>query len=99
MIKWEYTLVLRRRTWERKSKDFYYAGAQWETKVNDEWKQISIDDYINSLGKDGWELVSVVAESSHLGEAEPNLLKAPINNIAGFTDAEKWIFKRATAEK
>lgn len=68
MQKWEYKIILRQRH------TGLFSNWEWD---ND------IEAILPELGEEGWELVSVVPESSAWGE-----------NNSGVTTEEKWVFKR-----
>ena len=71
MQKWEYKVLFRARG---------YKGG-FSNKATD-WNK-NIVGGLQSMGENGWELVSVVPRSSYTGEL-----------AAGFTSEESWIFKR-----
>jgi hypothetical protein len=81
--KWEYKTIFRQRGWEGKqeSRGWHDAGA---------WN-INIDEEIQKLGEEGYELVAISPRSGRLGGRSDNL--TPID-YAGYTDEELWVFKR-----
>ena len=105
MQKWEYKLVFRCREWAELRKNLLplWAG-DWKTVMEDDTaKEIDIIAYMNELGEQGWELVSIVAESGiHGGASTIHGSTTPIlgeirglsTDYAGFVNEEKLIFKR-----
>lgn len=68
MQKWEYKVINTQRS------AGFFSSYKWD---------IEVEEMLPELGEEGWELISVIAESSAWGE----------NNTGATTD-EKWIFKR-----
>jgi hypothetical protein len=81
MQKWEYKMVYRSREISGGEKGYFYAG---------EWKVKDIEATINSLGAEGWELVSAWPRSDYGGETS----NFGGHIIAGMTTSEVWMFKR-----
>ena len=69
MKQWEYKLLERSRSYK------LFGG-------HTNWLQ-DIHNALSDLGKEGWELVSVITRSSNAGVPS-----------AGFTTDETWVFKR-----
>lgn len=68
MQKWEYKIVMCQRN------AGFFSGYEWDRDM---------EEILPQLGDEGWELVSVIPESSAWGE-----------NNSGATTEEKWVFKR-----
>lgn len=68
MQKWEYKIITCQRSIG------LFSNYEWDK---------DIESMLPGLGEEGWELISVVPESSAWGE-----------NNSGSTNEEKWIFKR-----
>ena len=106
MQKWEYLQLLRARPFADYEGVDYFVPGEWKTTVNGQL--VEMDDYLKELGEQGWELVSVVAESDLCGGIRETggkiktqsigkmVVDIPMESadIAGFTTREKWIFKR-----
>jgi hypothetical protein len=88
MQQWEYMTFIQRRGWRDREKDgpFSFTGA-WNPDILPE---------LPKLGKEGWELVSVVAQSSVVGGWEVSTMpKTSIAlDYAGLTTERLWVFKR-----
>ena len=101
MQKWEYKLVLMVRDDKPCPEDQVpLVAAAWKMRMKDgRCKEINPMEYINKLGAQGWELVSVVAESDNMGGLVQNRVVngrgySPSVDFAGFTTSEKLYFKR-----
>jgi hypothetical protein len=106
MQKWDYKLILRyREDWTRGEKKAFYEAGDWITVIDKKAVKADMEQYACDLGNQGWELVSVVAESTTLGGATyingftANMLgggktEGMFTDFAGFHDTEKWVFKR-----
>jgi hypothetical protein len=85
MQKWEYKTILRSRGWgpdpQLGNKAMWMVAGSWD---------VGLDDLLEQLGNEGWELVSVSPRSSYLGGATGN----GGLDYAGYTSQELWIFKR-----
>jgi len=100
-------MLTRSRGWKAKEEDTsYHRPGAWEGLFEDEEKLPPSANHrsrIGELGQQGWELVSVVAESSNLGgmgvtsgsiiAASGHILGESLD-YAGYTTHEKWIFRR-----
>ena len=88
MQKWEYIYIIRERGWEKNG----HAG-KWVTKFYPPQGEVGNDpdDFMAALGEQGWELVSAWPVSSYLGGHNTNVGS---DDFAGFSDQEKWVFKR-----
>jgi len=110
MQKWEYCYILKERGWKTRLKDKpYHDSDKWANHIiypDGKSEKIDLDFtvFINRLGEQGWELVSVSPRSSYLGGESTfygNKLAFVVSrttnkstDYAGFTDAEIWAFKR-----
>jgi len=94
MQKWEYLLLVRQRSFEIvKGKPWYYAGG-WVNDIGDK-RYDDIGKLLETLGNEGWELVSVSPRSSYAGGTTVQVNQT--DDYAGFTDTELWVFKRPKA--
>lgn len=113
MQKWDYLTVSQARSYKsRGEKEYIHNPTDWETSyfengTEKEWNR-DTNELLSKLGEDGWELVSIIAESSFLGGAQDTkgtVSYSPIRgtegsmygittDFAGFTTNRKWIFKR-----
>ena len=94
MQKWDYKIVLRSRGYKEGAKSAApLTGKDWQTHMEDDsWQALDdFEKYLIELGEQGWELVSVVAESGLLGGGKT---EGSFADFAGFTNTEKWVFKR-----
>ena len=94
MQKWDYKIVLRSRGYKESAKSAApLTGKDWQTQMEDDsWQALDdFEKYLIELGERGWELVSVVAESGLLGGGKT---EGSFADFAGFTNTEKWVFKR-----
>ena len=79
----------------------------WSSKGEEEWKGDRFFDLLNRLGDQGWELVSVSTLSdwaggvnsiagamSSFGGTGVGQTQGITVDLAGFSTAEKWVFKR-----
>jgi hypothetical protein len=98
MQKWEYKIIARTRKFHKVKDEDYLIAGKWESREGDNevGQIIDIFAHLNELGKQGWELVSVVAESEYLGGFRETIItRAGISlDYAGFTDSEKLYLKR-----
>lgn len=89
MQKWEYLYILRRRLWEKeKLLEGWIKAGEWVNTIEsaagtEEFRYQTLTEALDSLGEQGWELVSIAPQSSYMGQ-----------HTAGFTSDEKWVFKR-----
>ena len=75
MQKWDYKTLIRERSVKGpRTTDVYVEANNWNRRI---------EDQLQGLGNDGWELVAVVPRSSLAG-----------THGAGFTSEELWVFKR-----
>ena len=95
MQKWEYGFETRERGWNAPgSGETWCLAANWSPD-SEEFQQI-----LSRRGDEGWELVAVIAESSVLGGYRKEKSGFPVapfamsSDYAGYTDTEKWVFKR-----
>ena len=77
---WEYKTVLRSRGWDKDKnspKSWWFLGTDWN---------INIDQKLEELGNERWELVAVTPRSSYLGahDYDPD----HSDDYAGFTSNE-----------
>jgi hypothetical protein len=101
MQKWEYKTVVRSRGWEaqRRGED-YHRPSDWGHLFEDKKElsaSVTLETKLDELGKQGWELVAVVPNSSVLGAGEGFQTVdegLQTRDYAGFTNAERWVFKR-----
>ena len=107
---WEYTIIKLGRSFTPEADGVYLAG-DWET-----WRQdgnklatpVDIVKKLSQLGGDGWELVSVNAESSNATSSlegrtsticsgalcRPTDAQLQGASMAGASNGEVWVFKR-----
>jgi len=97
--KWEYKQITCEREWEL-NKITQVAEADpwiyWDLSDHDHRKQIDhFASYLSTLGEDGWELVSIVPNSSYLGAYHHEYLETTFtHDFAGFTSNMIYYFKR-----
>jgi hypothetical protein len=89
MQKWEYKILYRSRGTTSPQKLGQIEATTWDVP--------DMGPKLQSLGAEGWELVSVWPESK-LGyvTVEGSLLKSV--DLAGITTHEMWVFKRPIGE-
>ncbi len=84
--KWEYKVILRYRTAKDDERGYVFGIAVSDWLYKEDGKEAGSLDMVaklKELGESGWELVSVVPQSTSVGEA-----------YAGFTSEVIWLFKR-----
>ena len=70
-MKWEYHIL-----YHQNGRDPQYQGWNLDGRIVETLKGLSLRDVLDTLGKDGWELVSVVQE----GDPDPKCyLKRPLS--------------------
>jgi hypothetical protein len=113
MQKWEYIFIYRERGAERKNIDDYFVSPEkWNNSIvfqNGEEEEIkeSFVIFINKLGEQGWELISVTPSSKFAGGLSSvsgdtsvqwgsgyGNISGQTVDLAGFTSTEEYIFKR-----
>jgi hypothetical protein len=105
MQKWEYKVVLRERWYQETANNTVpLKESEWKTTVDSSVAVIpDFERFLNDLGQQGWELVSVVAESGLLGGLTSingfvafggGQTQGATTDYAGFTNVEKLYFKR-----
>ena len=91
MIRWGYLTVFRSRVWARSNDQArWYSGTPWRITgafENQGWED-RWDEFLNMLGAQGWELVTVETRSSYAG------MPGEASDFAGLTTEDMWIFKR-----
>jgi hypothetical protein len=96
MFRWEYLTLHRERGWAPHGKDRFARGTDWTNILgyrggDTQWPG-TLQDILDRLGVDGWELVSVSPRSSVLGTSTDRVDES--DDYAGFTTSEIWAFKR-----
>jgi len=85
MQKWEYKLLYRSRGIKSPDKQGWRDA--------DDWNVLDIGVKLQSLGAEGWELVSVSPESDEGNQ----IINGTGTIAAGMTTSERWVFKRPLA--
>lgn len=92
MARWSYLTVFRSRVWARPhDQSRWFVATPWRISgppfENQGWEE-RWDEFLNMLGAQGWELVTVETRSSYAG------LHGEVSDYAGLTTEDMWIFKR-----
>jgi hypothetical protein len=86
MQKWEYKMLYRTRGINRAGRDGFRPVENWNV--------LDMMPKLQSLGLEGWELVSVTPSSDFGGD----LSQGVGHVVAGLTTTESWVFKRPIEE-
>ncbi len=87
MQRWEYRTIHRTRQMQ------YEATEDWVSCGP--WTPADIDDELNKLGAEGWELVSVSPRSNHGSNgAYTSAGRGRYPIVSGLTNSELFVFKR-----
>jgi len=103
MQKWEYKIIIRRRTNQEVADNFNkrvavsvkcFQASNWSNWAEDGKPlptPVDIQRKLTELGCQGWELVSVMSRSD-MASCTDGTFGA--HDLAGFTSSELWVFKR-----